>query len=74
MQIMLRVAVKPTPSINREQKTVNLLTMEEASLRVEGRHDPCIVPKAVPAVEAVVAIILVDHLMRAGYIPRVFKE
>jgi len=74
MPIMLRVAVKPTPSINREQKTVNLLTMEEASLRVEGRHDPCIVPKAVPAVEAVVAIILVDHLMRAGYIPRVFKE
>jgi len=74
MPIMLRVAVKPTPSISREQKTVNLLTMEETSLSVGGRHDPCIVPKAVPVVEAVVAITLVDHLIRAGYMPRVFKE
>jgi len=74
MPITMRVAVKPTPSISREQKTVNLLTMEDATLTVVGRHDPCVVPKAVPAIEAVVAITLVDHLMRARYIPKVFED
>jgi chorismate synthase len=73
MPITMRVAIKPTPSISREQKTVNLLTMENATLNVAGRHDPCVVPKAVPAIEAVVAITLVDHLMRMGYILRVFE-
>jgi chorismate synthase len=74
MPIILRVVIKPTPSISREQKTVKLSTMENARLSVKGRHDPCIVPKAVPAVEAVVALTLVDHLMRAGYISKVFEE
>jgi chorismate synthase len=74
MPITLRAAIKPTPSISREQKTVNLLTMENATLNVEGRHDPCIVPKAVPVIEAVVAITIVDHLIRAGYISRVFAN
>ena len=74
MPIVVRVAIKPTPSIVKEQKTINLSTMETATLSVEGRHDPCVVPKAVPTVEAVVAIILVDHLMRASYISKVFKE
>ncbi|MDR0460019.1 MAG: chorismate synthase [Nitrososphaerota archaeon] len=74
MPIIMRVAIKPTPSISREQKTVNLLTMENATLNVGGRHDPCIVPKAVPVIEAVVAITLVDHLTRIGYIPKVFEE
>ena len=74
MPITMRVAIKPTPSISREQKTINLLTMENVTLNVNGRHDPCVVPKAVPAIEAVAAVTLVDHLMRAGHIPRVFFE
>ena len=74
MPIMIRVAIKPTPSIAKEQKTVNLSTMEDASVSVKGRHDPCVVPKAVPAIEAAVAVTLVDHLIRAGFIPKVLKE
>jgi chorismate synthase len=74
MPIMIRVAIKPTPSITREQKTVNLSTMENAELSIKGRHDPCVVPKAVPAIEAVVAITLADHLIRSGFIPKVLKE
>jgi chorismate synthase len=74
MPIILRVVIKPTPSISKKQKTVELSTMKNAMLSVKGRHDPCIVPKAVPVVEAVVAVTLVDHLMRAGHIPKVFKE
>ena len=74
MPIILRVVIKPTPSISKEQKTVELSTMKNTTLSVKGRHDPCIVPKAVPIVEAVVAVTLVDHLIRAGYIPKVLKE
>ena len=74
MPIMIRVAIKPTPSIAKEQKTVNLATMENAALNVKGRHDPCVVPKAVPAIEAAVAITLADHLIREGFIPKVLKE
>jgi chorismate synthase len=73
MPIVVRVAIKPTPSISMVQKTVNLSIMQDATLKVGGRHDPCIVPKAVPAVEAVVAITLADHLIRAGYISKVFE-
>jgi len=71
--IVVRIAVKPTPSIAKEQQTVALTTMENATLRVVGRHDPCVVPKAVPAAEAAVAITLADHMIRAGFIPRVLK-
>ena len=74
MPIMIRVAIKPTPSIAKEQKTVNLASMENAALSVKGRHDPCVVPKAVPAIEAAVAVTLVDHMIRNGYIPKVLKE
>ncbi len=74
MPIMIRVAIKPTPSIAKEQRTVNLSTMEDATLSVKGRHDPCVVPKAVPAIEAAVAITLVDHLIRSGFIAKVLKE
>jgi chorismate synthase len=74
MPIMIRVAIKPTPSIAKEQKTVNLSSMENAILSVKGRHDPCVVPKAVPAIEAAVAITLADHLIRSGFIPKVLKE
>jgi len=74
MPILIRVAIKPTPSIAKEQNTVNMCTLENTTLSVKGRHDPCIVPKAVPAVEASVAITLADHMIRSGYIPRLLKE
>jgi chorismate synthase len=74
MPIVLRVAVKPTSSIAKEQRTVNLAKMENAKLKVSGRHDPCVVPKAVPVVESAVAIVLADHMIRAGAIPKVLKE
>lgn len=63
MPIVLRAAVKPTPSIAKEQDTVDLLTGENAKLSVTGRHDPCIVPRAVPCVEAAVAIAVYDALL-----------
>jgi len=71
MPLVVRVAVKPTSSISKEQKTVDLSKMEETTIQVQGRHDPCIVPKAVPVVEASVAIVLVDQLIRGGFIPKV---
>jgi chorismate synthase len=74
MPLVVRIAVKPTPSIAKEQQTVSLSTMENASLKVLGRHDPCVVPKAVPAAESVVAITLVDHMIRGGFTPKVLKE
>ena len=74
MPIMVRVAVKPTPSIAKEQRTVNMSKMEDTKMKITGRHDPCVVPKAVPVVESAVAIILADHMIRAGFIPKVLKE
>jgi chorismate synthase len=74
MPIIVRVAVKPTSSIAKEQRTVNLPKMEDTTLEINGRHDPCVVPKAVPVVESAVAIILADHMIRAGFIPKVLKE
>jgi len=71
MPIMCRVTFKPTPSIRKPQRTVDISTMEEKELTVEGRHDPCIVPRGVPVVEGMVAFVLADHAMRAGLIPRV---
>jgi len=71
MPIVVRVAVKPTPSIAKDQKTVDMLNMADTTVQVKGRHDPCIVPKAVPVVEASVAMVLVDQLLRAGLIPKV---
>ena len=74
MPIEIRVSIKPTPSISKEQNTINLSSMSEAKISVKGRHDPCVVPKAVPAIEAAVAIALTDHLIRAGELPRILKE
>lgn len=56
MPVVFRVAVKPTPSIKRPQKTVGLSHKKEILLEIKGRHDPCIVPRAVPVVEAAAAI------------------
>ena len=74
MPLLLRVAFKPPSSIAKAQKTVNMSRMAEESLSVKGRHDPCIVPKAVPVVQAMVAIGLVDLMIRGGIIPRVLKS
>lgn len=71
MPIVVRAAIKPTPSIAKKQKTISLSKLEEATLEIKGRHDPCIVPKAVSVIESTVAIVIADHMMRAGVIPRV---
>jgi chorismate synthase len=63
MPVIFRVAVKPTPSIGKEQNSVSLSRREDVKLEIKGRHDPCIVPRAVPCVEAATAIALYD-LMR----------
>ena len=63
MPLTFDVTIKPTPSIALPQKTVNLQTMEEVTIQVQGRHDPCIVPRAVPVVEAAAAIALFDLLL-----------
>ena len=62
MPVRFRVAFKPTSSIPLNQRTVDLRTMEPADVRVKGRHDPCIVPRAVPVVESVAACVLLDLL------------
>jgi len=72
-EIVLQVAFKPTPSIRRKQRSVNVMSMEETELELTGRHDPCVVPKAVPAVEAVVSIVLADFMIRSGKIPKILE-
>lgn len=62
MPIVFRAAFKPTPSIGKEQESVDLLTRTDAKLTVKGRHDPCIVPRAVPVVEAAAAVALLNLL------------
>ena len=74
MPLLLRVAFKPASSIARAQKTVDVSRMQETSLSVKGRHDPCVVPKAVPVVQAMVAIGLADLMIRGGILPRVLKS
>ena len=61
--VVVSVAFKPTPSIASKQRSVNLQTMQNAELEIKGRHDPCIVPRAVSVVEAAVAIGLLDLMM-----------
>lgn len=63
MPLIFRVAVKPTPSIAKPQQSVNLSTGKDTELVIEGRHDPCIVHRAVPVIEAVAAAALLDIMM-----------
>ncbi len=63
MPIVFKVAFKPTPSIGREQQTVSLSKMENTTLTIEGRHDPCIVKRAVPCVEAAAAIVTANIIL-----------
>ena len=64
MPLRFRAAIKPTPSIAREQRSVDLDSMEETILKIEGRHDPCIVPRAVPVLEAAAAVAVYDALLQ----------
>jgi chorismate synthase len=64
MPIVFTAALRPTPSIGREQDTVDLRTMENTTLTVKGRHDPCIVPRALPVIEAAAALTMVDIIHR----------
>jgi chorismate synthase len=73
MPLMVRAAVKPTPSISQSQKTVNVKTSENAELSISGRHDICLVPRAVIVVESMIAVTLCDFALRAGLIKRVIK-
>ena len=63
MPIIFRAAFKPTPSISAPQQSVDMEEMKETTLSVRGRHDPCIVPRAVPCVEAAAAVAVYDALL-----------
>ena len=72
MPIVFRVAMKPTPTVFREQDSVDLKTMKPAKLAMKGRHDPCIVRRAVPVVEAMAAFVIADAILfREEELPRV---
>ncbi|MDI6642565.1 MAG: chorismate synthase [Candidatus Hodarchaeaceae archaeon] len=74
MPIVARIAVKPTPSITKPQRTVDLARMKETEIQLKGRFDPNICPRIVPVAEAMLALVLADHMLRAGKIdPNRFK-
>jgi len=63
MPVIFQAAIKPTPSISLEQGTVSLSAGQDAVIRIKGRHDPCIVPRAVPCIESAAAIAIYDALL-----------
>ncbi|MEM0155058.1 MAG: chorismate synthase [Thermoplasmataceae archaeon] len=71
MPMTFRVAVKPTSSIRMEERTVNLETMEDTSILIKGRHDPCIGIRALPVIQTATAIVIADFMITADRIPRV---
>ena len=66
MPLIFRAAIKPTPSISMQQNSISISKMETKQLQIKGRHDPCIVPRAVPVVEAAAAIAIYDALLGSG--------
>jgi chorismate synthase len=74
MPIEFNVVVKPTATIGKMQKTVDIEKMENVEIEFVGRHDPCIVPRAIVVVEAMTAIVLLDYLLLEGLIPSIIKS
>lgn len=74
MPIRCRIAIKPTASIAKPQESVDLTSRQSTQITVEGRHDPVIVPRAIPVVEAVLAVSITDLAIQAGFIPPVIKK
>ncbi len=74
MPLLVRVVIKPTPSIARSQETVDIKIRQSTTLEIKGRHDACIVPRAVPVVEAMMAVTICDFALRAGLLPRVLGK
>lgn len=68
MPLTMRVAFKPASSISQEQTTVDISRREKTTLRVKGRHDPCVVPRAPPVVDSVTALALADHAILGGFV------
>ncbi|MGC8995027.1 MAG: chorismate synthase, partial [Pyrobaculum sp.] len=68
--IYFKAWFKPTPSVRKPQRTVDLSKMEEATLEFRGRYDVSVVPKALVALEAMTAITIADHILRAGLLRR----
>ncbi|WP_414468575.1 chorismate synthase [Methanobacterium sp. ACI-7] len=68
MPIIVRMAVKPTPSISLTQETVDINKKEDTKIEIKGRHDPCICPRVTTVAESSVAMIVADHLIRSGLI------
>ncbi len=68
MPIVIKIAVKPTPSVNGIQNTVNLEEMCDTTIEIEGRHDPCICPRITTVAESACNMVIVDHMIRAGFI------
>jgi chorismate synthase len=62
MPIVVRIALRPTPSIVKEQRSVDLKTMENTTIRIPGRHDPCLAPRALPVAEAALAFCILDAM------------
>lgn len=73
MPIVYRAVFKPASSIASKQRTIDLRQRSEVELVVPGRHDPTVVPRAVPVLESVTALVLADHAIRAGMIPPVLQ-
>ena len=63
MPLVVRMALRPTPSIACEQPSVDLATMEETPLRINGRHDPCLAPRAIPVMDAALACCVLDAML-----------
>ncbi|PYB68336.1 MULTISPECIES: chorismate synthase [unclassified Thermoplasma] len=70
MPIRFSVAIKPTPSIHKPQKTVNLEKGEPSMITVKGRHDPCVAIRAVPVIECLTSFVLLDLLIQSGRVDR----
>ena len=74
MPLVIKIGFKPASSIAKKQKTVDLVSNSECDIIVPGRHDPCVVPRAIPVVESLVSLILADHAIKWNLIPPVLSE